>query len=159
MPTPRIAPRLLSKQNTATSTNISRPARYSFVDRGVARLTCDTAYPGPQRKRNNVGVPCTSRLCSRWGQSSIQVGTDSIWIMSSDDTYSSFLDQANQDTGASKVSTKSNTATTKAVDTDVPVELQNVDRYYTSETDEPFEQVSLQWNGNKMPSEGPLNVC
>ncbi|KAL8710551.1 MAG: hypothetical protein Q9225_007273 [Loekoesia sp. 1 TL-2023] len=73
--------------------------------------------------------------------------------MSSDDAYSSFLDQANQDTGASKASTTTKTAATKAVDTEVPVGLQNVKQYYTSEADEPFEPVSLQWNGNNMPSE------
>lgn len=78
--------------------------------------------------------------------------------MSSDDTYSSFLDQANQDTGASKVSSESNAATAKVTDTDVPMELRHVDQYYTSEADEPFEPVSLQWNGKNMPSEGSFNV-
>ena len=71
----------------------------------------------------------------------------------SDDAYSSFLDQANQDTGASKASTKPKSAATKAVDTDVPVTLQKVDQYYTSEADEPFEPVSLKWGGKNMPSE------
>lgn len=71
----------------------------------------------------------------------------------SDDAYSSFLDQANQDTGASKASTKSKAAGTKAVDTDVPISLQEVDQYYTSESDEPFEPVSLKWSGKNMPSE------
>ena len=71
----------------------------------------------------------------------------------SDDAYSSFLDQANQDTGASKTSTKSKSATTKAVDSDVPVTLQKVDQYYVSESDEPFEPVSLKWSGKNMPSE------
>ena len=71
----------------------------------------------------------------------------------SDDAYSSFLDQANQDTGASKASTKSKSAATKAADTDVPVTLQKVDQYYTSESDEPFEPVSLKWSGKNMPSE------
>ena len=80
------------------------------------------------------------------------VSEDSLKIMS-DDAYSSFLDQANQDTGASKVSTKSKSVATKAVDTDVPVTLQKVDQYYTSESDEPFEPVSLKWSGKNMPSE------
>ena len=71
----------------------------------------------------------------------------------SDEAYSSFLDQANQDTGASKASTKSKSAGTKAVDTDVPATLQKVDQYYTSESDEPFEPVSLVWSGKNMPSE------
>jgi hypothetical protein len=73
----------------------------------------------------------------------------------SDEAYSSFLDQANQDTGASKASTKSKSTapSTKAVDTDVPPTLQNVEQYYTSEADEPFEPVSLKWDGKNMPSE------
>lgn len=71
----------------------------------------------------------------------------------SDEAYSSFLDQANQDTGASKASTKSESTSTKAVDTDVPVTLQKVDQYYASEADEPFEPVSLKWSGKNMPSE------
>ncbi|KAL9039323.1 MAG: hypothetical protein Q9180_002597 [Flavoplaca navasiana] len=74
-------------------------------------------------------------------------------IMSSDDAYSSFLDQANQDTGASKSSASAKTATTKAVDTEVPAGLLSVEQYYTSEADEPFEPVSLQWDGQNMPSE------
>ena len=78
--------------------------------------------------------------------------------MSSDDAYSSFLEQANQDTGASNASAQSNSATTKAVDTDVPVSLQKVEQYYTSDADEPFEPVSLKWNGSNMPSEGALGA-
>ena len=93
-------------------------------------------------------------LCTRTQPKSHQTNnsTDSSNIMS-DDAYSSFLDQANQDTGASKVSAKSKSAATKAVDTDVPTTLQKVDQYYTSESDEPFEPVSLKWSGKNMPSE------
>ena len=71
----------------------------------------------------------------------------------SDDAYSSFLDKANQDTGASKASTQSKSASTKAVDTEVPATLQGVEQYYVSEADEPFEPVSLKWGGKNMPSE------
>lgn len=73
----------------------------------------------------------------------------------SDEAYSSFLDQANQDTGASKASTQSKSAgiSTNSVDTEVPVALQKVEQYYTSEADEPFEPVSLKWAGETMPSE------
>lgn len=77
--------------------------------------------------------------------------------MSSDDAYSAFLDQANQDTGASKASTKSSSpAETKTVNTDVPALLQNVERFgtYTSEADEPFEPVSLKWGGDELPTDG-----
>lgn len=74
--------------------------------------------------------------------------------MSSDEGYNSFLEQANQDTGASaQTSSNSQSASTKAVDTEVPVPLQRVEQYYTSDADEPFEPVSLKWSGENMPSE------
>lgn len=158
MPIARLAPRSLSTRNTATSINFSRPADHLFVDRRGAHSTRCAAYPGHQPKRNHVDVLCSLRPNRLRRQSSVQLGTDCIWIMSSDDTYSSFLDQVNQDTGASKVSSESNAATAKVTDTDVPMELQHVDQYYTSEADEPFEPVSLQWNGKNMPSEGSFNV-
>ena len=71
----------------------------------------------------------------------------------SDDTYSNFLDQANQDTGASKASTQSKSASTKAVNTEVPGSLKSVEQYYISEADEPFEPVSLKWGRKDMPAE------
>ena len=71
----------------------------------------------------------------------------------SDEAYSSFLDNANQDTGTSKASTQSKSAATKAVNTEVPAVLKSVEQYYTSEADEPFEPVSLKWDGDNMPSE------
>ena len=76
----------------------------------------------------------------------------------SDDAYSSFLDKANQDTGASKASTQSKSASTKAIDTEVPTALQGVEQYYVSEADEPFEPVSLKWGGKNTPSESMYTV-
>lgn len=79
--------------------------------------------------------------------------------MSSDDAYGAFLDQANQDTSASKTSTKrSSPAETKTVNTEVPALLQKVERFgtYTSEADEPFEPVSLRWDGDELPTESTL---
>lgn len=80
-------------------------------------------------------------------------------VMSSDEAYGAFLDQANQDIGASKASTKrSSLAENKTVDTEVPAQLQNVKRFgtYTSEADEPFEPVSLKWAGDELPTKGTL---
>ena len=75
--------------------------------------------------------------------------------MSSDDAYSSFLEQANQDTGTSKEDSSTISAiNTKNVDTDVPFQLQNIQQFYTSEVDEPFEPVSLKWDGTELPSKG-----
>ena len=75
-------------------------------------------------------------------------------VMSSDDAYSSFLDQANQDTGVSRTSAKPDMASTKAVDSDVPGVLSEIKQDYVSESDEPFHPVSLEWTGRSMPSEG-----
>lgn len=75
--------------------------------------------------------------------------------MSSDEAYSSFLERANQDTGTSKEDSSTTAAiNTKNVDTDVPQQLQHINQYYTSEVDEPFEPVSLSWDGPELPSEG-----
>lgn len=75
--------------------------------------------------------------------------------MSTDEDYAGFLDKANQDTGASKDKGSSKFASTKAVDSDtkVPAHLEKLDAYYTSDTDEPFEPVSLKHNGKD------LNKC
>lgn len=84
--------------------------------------------------------------------------------MSSDEAYGSFLEQANQPSTSKKASTatqssssqKNSSLSTKAVDTDIPPALQNVkNAYYTSEADEPWETVSLKWEGGNMPSESP----
>ena len=74
-------------------------------------------------------------------------------LMSSDADYASFLEKANQDTGGGNVTTQS-AFSTKAVDTEVPSALQNIDAYYTSDTDEPFEAVSLTWDKTSLPTAG-----
>ena len=68
----------------------------------------------------------------------------------SDDAYSNFLDKANQDTGASKATPKESPLKTRAVDTEIPAVLQNVESYYTSEADEPWEPVSLKFEGDSL---------
>ena len=72
--------------------------------------------------------------------------------MSTDEDYASFLDKANQDTGsASKPSSDSKFASTKAVDTYVPAPLQSLgDAFYVSDTDEPFEPVALGHTGKEI---------
>ena len=84
---------------------------------------------------------------------SLSLAAYSKCAMSSDQAYSAFLDQANQDTGASDASTQSSHPQLKATDTDIPAVLQSIDQTYTSEADEPFEPVSLKWTGRSMPSE------
>ncbi|KAF2808742.1 uncharacterized protein BDZ99DRAFT_477275 [Mytilinidion resinicola] len=77
--------------------------------------------------------------------------------MSSDADYASFLDKANQDTGANKPSTQSKKKVgTKSVDTAVPKALEEVEEYYVSDADEPFEPVSLKYKGKGVPSADEL---
>lgn len=76
--------------------------------------------------------------------------------MASDEDYNNFLEKANEDTGIGKSSgmdARSKKVNTKAVNTDIPANLQNIEQYYTSDADEPFEPVSLSWQGSTMPSE------
>lgn len=73
--------------------------------------------------------------------------------MSSDDAYASFLDKANQDTGsadAQKSSSAKKSYGTKSVDTAVPSVLEKVEEYYVSDADEPFEPVSLKYDGKSI---------
>jgi hypothetical protein len=66
--------------------------------------------------------------------------------MSSDADYAAFLDKANQDAGSAQAHESSKTVYgTKSVDTAVPQALQNVEEYYVSDADEPFEPVALQY--------------
>ncbi len=75
--------------------------------------------------------------------------------MSSDADYAAFLDKANQDTGSvGQQSTSKKSYGTKSVDTTVPKGLEKVDAYYTSDTDEPFEPVSLKFDGGSDLSTG-----
>ncbi|KAJ9649413.1 hypothetical protein H2199_000188 [Coniosporium tulheliwenetii] len=74
--------------------------------------------------------------------------------MASDEDYASFLEKANQDTSSKRASTQSKTVKTKAVDTEIPPSLLDVEEYYISDADEPFEPVSLKWDGDGLPSSG-----
>ena len=67
--------------------------------------------------------------------------------MSSDADYGSFLDQANQDVSGGGSASASENVALKTVDGAVPARLKKLDAFYTSEADEPFEPVSLKWDG------------
>ncbi|KAF4979536.1 hypothetical protein FZEAL_4304 [Fusarium zealandicum] len=77
--------------------------------------------------------------------------------MSNDDDYMAFLNKANQDTGAG-AATQQEKPTFKVKDegSEVPKAIRDVcqSAFYVSEADEPFEEVSLKWEGkNGLPSE------
>ncbi|KAL6703289.1 hypothetical protein ACN47E_009996 [Coniothyrium glycines] len=74
--------------------------------------------------------------------------------MSSDADYASFLDKANQDTGSAEAkNAPKKRFGTKSVDTAVPKILEQVEAYYTSDADEPFEPVALKYNGSRITAD------
>ncbi|KAF1851861.1 uncharacterized protein K460DRAFT_272663 [Cucurbitaria berberidis CBS 394.84] len=74
--------------------------------------------------------------------------------MSSDADYASFLNKANQDTGAAEQQSASKKSYgSKSVDTDVPKVLEQVEEYYTSDADEPFEPVALKFDGSDVSAD------
>jgi len=71
--------------------------------------------------------------------------------MASDEAFASFLDKANEIPSAS-ASVSHESATTKNVDANVPASLRSIDKYYISDSDEPFVPLGLKWSGKGLPS-------
>ena len=135
------------------SSAIPRTSDHCVRTQSKPRSNC--AYlPSLTQLPNEFNIPKgISRQYSRDAQSAEKIISWSKTTMSSDDAYGSFLEQANQSTGASKTPEKPSFAYMRVVDTNVPGTLQNVEQYYTSDADEPFEPVSLKWVGEDVPSE------
>lgn len=74
--------------------------------------------------------------------------------MSSDADYAAFLDKANQDTGSvnAKEASQKKSYGTKSINTAVPSALKQVEEYYVSDSDEPFEPVALEFSGSSVTS-------
>ncbi|KAF2741085.1 hypothetical protein EJ04DRAFT_507506 [Polyplosphaeria fusca] len=101
-----------------------------------------------QANRNPLHRPtlCLERRKSdpRLGKGFHAQGTDM-----SDADYEAFLNKASEDSsGATTQSSKK--VGTKAVDTEVPKALEQVEEYYTSDADEPFEPVALSYDGSSV---------
>lgn len=77
--------------------------------------------------------------------------------MASDEDYMSFLNKANQDTGSNQATTQSK-GQFKTTDSgsQPPAEIKSAckDAFYVSDADEPFEPVSLNYDGPDLPDEG-----
>jgi hypothetical protein len=78
--------------------------------------------------------------------------------MSSDADYEAFLDKANQDVSGGGDQATTQSKQTKGIDVgsteEVSQHLSQVDAYMTSDSDEPFEQFSIKFDGDKLPSAG-----
>ena len=74
----------------------------------------------------------------------------------SDADYEAFLNKANEsgDGGQAQAKAQSEGYGTKSVNTAVPRELENVQETYTSEADEPFEAVALNFDGDELSARG-----
>ncbi|KAJ5753460.1 uncharacterized protein N7511_007613 [Penicillium nucicola] len=102
-------------------------------------------FPLPRAQLIHTHLP--SRLPLR---SSFSTST----TMSSDDAYMAFLNKANADSSDGQAQTSqesSDVLRTKTVDSSlsVPKPLKNIDAYYVSDTDEPFDPVVLKWDAAK----------
>jgi len=76
-------------------------------------------------------------------------------IMASDEAYTSFLEKANQPTGADSSTPKSHKQDQQAVTSDssnVPAVLRSLDMTFTSESDEPFEPFTVPYSSSSLPS-------
>ncbi|QPH06000.1 hypothetical protein C2857_004172 [Epichloe festucae Fl1] len=81
--------------------------------------------------------------------------------MASDEDYMSFLDKTNQDLSDGQALAKRQEAQSKAVfkttdaGTQVPKVIKEAceDAVYVTDADEPFEEVSLKWDGSGLPDE------
>lgn len=80
--------------------------------------------------------------------------------MSSDQDYMSFLDKANQGTGSDNQATTQSKTQFKTTDSgsQAPAEIKSAckDAFYVSDADEPFEPVSLKYDGSDLPDEGSI---
>jgi hypothetical protein len=77
--------------------------------------------------------------------------------MSSDADYEAFLNKANQDVSGGPQATAAS-ARSKGIQAgstkEVSAHLARVDAYMTSDSDEPFEQFSIAFDGDAVPSAG-----
>ncbi|KAF1962967.1 hypothetical protein CC80DRAFT_398714 [Byssothecium circinans] len=73
----------------------------------------------------------------------------------SDADYEAFLNKANADSsgGGGAATTQAKSYGTKSVNTEVPKVLSSVQEYYTSDADEPFEPVALEFEGDEVSAE------
>lgn len=76
--------------------------------------------------------------------------------MASDEAFASFLDKVNEIPSAGGGASHESAAS-KTVDVSAPASLRSIDKYYASESDEPFVPASLKWSGKGLPSGGEID--
>jgi hypothetical protein len=85
--------------------------------------------------------------------------------MADDQSYNTFLTKANKDPSANSSQHKSTSRAkskfdpTTAQASSVPSPLQNLDTTYTSDSDEPFEPILLDYAGHELPDAAQFAKC
>jgi hypothetical protein len=76
--------------------------------------------------------------------------------MSSDNAYEEFLKKSQKDHSRGYETPQETTASVSVMaESDTHPAIKNLgDRFYTSETDEPFEGVTFDWSGKSIPTAG-----
>ncbi|KAF5574772.1 hypothetical protein FPANT_11620 [Fusarium pseudoanthophilum] len=106
--------------------------------------------------RNQTVLPRTATATATSRHNTRLLSNTRSLNMSNDDDYMAFLNKANQDTGADAATQEKATFKTKDQGAQVPKPISDVckNAVYTSDADEPFQEVSLKWEGkNGLPSE------
>lgn len=81
--------------------------------------------------------------------------TTTLATMSSDEAYASFLEKADQPTGATSSTSQSRAEDSQnlaAQSSDIPPALKSVDETFTSESDEPFVPFAIEYSGSALPN-------
>lgn len=86
-------------------------------------------------------------------------------IMADDQSYNAFLTRVNQDPSANSSQEQSTSQAKSKLDpttpqtSAVPVSLQNLDATYTSDSDEPFEPIVMDYAGHELPDVTQFSKC
>lgn len=151
----RVISQFLKCHNLARFDSIRKPAISAQPSRAYYRPSKKTrneiAWLAPVARRTFRAFKALQRTRDEGAQESKRA----LAAMGSDEDYEAFLNKANADSNEASAQSTSKTSSKKsnAVNTSsVPAALQSVDAYYTSDADEPFEPVSLSYDGTSVPS-------
>ena len=157
-PTSYLTPRMSSSlKHSSVSTSAISSANNTISSASSSSISTATTAPIPSKSPQQPHPPDFHPAAA---PATITTGPK----MSSDSAYASFLEQANQDVGddspskmASSSAKKEQAVSIKAATAAVPDTLRGLDAFYVSEADEPFEGVSVKWEGDGL-DEGELGL-
>jgi hypothetical protein len=146
---------------TVRTTKHAKSTKASSVSYNIKRVTCHKDVPPthaciqahqPTRRALHTTVFVSHPGLSLPASCNESLRRRALRNMSSDADYGAFLDKANQDISSaeSKNASQKKSYGTKSVNTAVPKVLEQVEEYYVSDSDEPFEPVALEFEGGSV---------